>query len=711
MSNLFYNRYIPPVNVTTNKPGSDPISTRPPKRIKTKKPTVTEHAEQEDPQHRKLRLKYEKSKKPTKATAEAANGDSAHGGRGEVNESRVEVEISEGHGLVPIPQPPPAPNAPKVSVASALPDWIRYPTYVSPENTIEWPDTLVPLATAEALKRNGYRRAFPIQQALFNDLLSHSQSKHDGDICVSAATGSGKTLAYAVPLVENLRGKPARKLRGLVVVPTKEIVAQTKEVLELSACSSELKVGIAVGSRSLKEEQGLLVDKGQRYDIQAYQKERSRSVDELEDLMDWDFDALKAPVIEAPLLPGWVVDYISKVDILICTPGRLVEHLKSTKGFNLHFVQWMIIDEADRLLDDTFQQWVDTVLPHLEYLPPLDPLDEQLQQAFRVLRCREVRKILLSATMTRDVSKLTALKLKKPKLVVLNVDKDEAAPIQADIATDQRLYSIPPTLREIAITVDDTDSKPLYLLKLLQDGLQPPGPSHNSSGEKSASLTNGTELNSMTLLPKIGGISTDIASGTSTPSTASKSDSSSRSLLPAHDIEPATRGTLVFTSSTSTTTRLAYLISKLDASISSYVHAFTKYTSRKNRKKALSLFTKPDMSNRPKYLPLIITTDLLRHGIDIPSLHQVINYSVPSSVEDYVHRVGRTARADLPGIAITLLENQQARWFWNEIARSPSLSRRLKVGRGKLNMKEWDNGKREQYQEALAQLGEAATGE
>ena len=743
MSSLFYSRYIPP-SIASSKdviPSSD--QERPRKRPKIAKPTVPVEPEREDARHKKLRTKYEKSKETAQSEQQSKNKDISQDDAAK-KPSTEEKEDTEQHGLVPIPQPAPVPEPPKPSISSALPDWIRNPVVARFIATFAFADLPLPPDTVEVLENKGFRKAMPIQHFLLQYLLPKYIRKH-GDLCVSAPTGSGKTLAYALPMVENLKGMPARRLRALVVVPTQELVTQSKEVLEMCARDSGLKIGTATGKRALKEERDLLVEQSQRYDIQAYIEEKDKTVDLMEELMDWDFDALKESVVdEIPLLPGWVLDYRSKIDILICTPGRLVEHIKSTKGFNLHSVQWMVIDEADRLLDDSFQQWVNTVIPQLEYQPPLDELEQKLHRTFRILRKREVRKILLSATMTRDVSKLMALRLSKPKLVVLDTSKHEEQQATPAAVTDGHVYNLPPLLTEIAVNIDDTMDKPLYLLEILEHGVQLPGPSHNKPSNPPRTSPNDDEHDS-----------SDSSSNSDLNSTASSSFSSSSSTasnatpaLPSTSFPPS-HGTLIFTSSTTTTTRLTHLLTTLRPHLAPHIHAFTKYTSARARRKALSSFSSPPLNpltspNKPtsnllSALPIILTTDLLSHGIDIPSLHQVVNYSVPSSLEQYIHRVGRTARADRAGTAITLLERQQARWFWNEIARGEGIGRGGGVGmeggkerkgmgleggdghkkgdggakkviRGKLDMSAWQGEQREKYAIALAELGEAAQG-
>ncbi|CAF9929139.1 MAG: ATP-dependent RNA helicase dbp6 [Heterodermia speciosa] len=702
MANLFYNRYIPPSIGSGEEHNADTDLQRPRKRPKKSAPPTPKQSPEDNP-HRKLLSKYEKSKK---STSEAAAGDPTQKPLNDASSPpQKDGEETEQHGLLPIPQPSPAPSAPKPSLSSALPDWIRHPLIVPSHSHRAFTDLPLPSTTIENLKNKGFRKTLPIQDTLLQLLLPKSAPPPSGDICVSAPTGSGKTLAYALPMVENLKDMPARRLRGLIIVPTRELVAQTKEILDLCARGSGLKIGIAVGTRALGEERHLLLKKGQRYDIDAYLESKNKVIDEMADLMNWDFDALKdfSGIDEIPLLPGWVTDYTSKLDILICTPGRLVEHLNSTPGFNLHSVQWMIIDEADRLLDASFQQWVDTVMPQLEYLPPLNPLERKLHGTFRVgVRKREVRKVLLSATMTRDVSKLMGLKLSKPKLVVLDngkLEDDAAEEEEKGTSTDGHVFTIPPSLTEIAINIDDTNDKPLYLLEILEYGIKPPGPSHNKTKEKSPAL------------------SSPSSSSSSTSSSTTSTSSSTTSPSP-----PTTHGTLIFTSSTPTTTRLTHLLHLLRPSLSPQIHPLTKHTPLKTRRKLLSLLSHPPPSPSTKpnrTLPVIITTDLLAHGIDIPALYQVINYSVPASVKDYVHRVGRTARAGREGRAVTLLEGQQARWFWNEIARGEQVGRGGRgVERGRVDMSKWKReeegeevgGERAQYEAALRELGDAARG-
>lgn len=199
-------------------------------------------------------------------------------------------------------------------------------------------------SVTELLKAKGYSEAFAIQAAVLR-LLLPGVEQHHGDLCIAASTGSGKTLAYALPMIEALRNKPVTRLRGLVVVPTRELVTQARETLELCSAGSGLKIGTAFGSKALKEEQEALVTRKQRYDPVAYQREQSQVVDEDEELLNWDDDQLDVQSSSEGNLVGYVNDYQSSIDVLVCTPGRLIEHLQHTRGFTLDRVQWLVIDE------------------------------------------------------------------------------------------------------------------------------------------------------------------------------------------------------------------------------------------------------------------------------------------------------------------------------------------------------------------------------
>lgn len=257
-------------------------------------------------------------------------------------------------------------------------------------------------------------------------------------------------------MIEDIRHYPITKLRALIVVPTRELVLQARGVAEICAAAllgdnrKRVVVGISEGSENFKTEQGSLMEQDDRY----APTERAT----YEDIVNrkWDAADPNANVDGEPLLvedrisklPDHVISDTSKVDILICTPGRLDEHLKSTPGFTLEHLQWLVVDEADKLLGQAYQGWLGTV-------------NKQLGKA-------RVRKMILSATINRDVGQLSGLRLYRPKLVVL--DSVTATTLDTTSSGD---HILPSLLNEVAIKVEEESDKPLYLMQLLY-GLIPP---------------------------------------------------------------------------------------------------------------------------------------------------------------------------------------------------------------------------------------------
>lgn len=336
-------------------------------------------------------------------------------------------------GLQPLPQPAPTPapkHAAAAALAAALPPWLAAPTTVAP--TASLPFAAIPQLAPRLLARLAalnLTHAFAVQSAVIPLLLSPSPS---GDVLISAATGSGKTLAYVLPIIHSLSTRVVTRLRAVIVVPTRELVSQVFTTASSLAVGTGLKIATAVGNRALAAEQTLLVG------------------------ADDDDSG------------------VSKVDILVTTPGRLVEHIKNTKGFSLAAVRWLVIDEADRLLAQSFQEWVDVVVGAVETNEDYGDLTTALENLG--LRARgvrkELRKVVLSATMTRDAGKLAGLRLRRPTMVVVE-SAGKTNPEEHDDDNDDgsldEVFSVPMELREYAVPIENIEYKPLYLMYLLRD--------------------------------------------------------------------------------------------------------------------------------------------------------------------------------------------------------------------------------------------------
>lgn len=115
----------------------------------------------------------------------------------------------------------------------------------------------------------------------------------------------------------------------------------------------------------------------------------------------------------------------SRVDVLVGTPGRLIAHLRSTTGFTLQHLTHLVVDETDRMLRQAYQEWLPQVLLAAQPAAAVAPPDETATGAWGAPRtdrserwesglrgpCPRVRKLLLSATLTQDPSKIARLAL------------------------------------------------------------------------------------------------------------------------------------------------------------------------------------------------------------------------------------------------------------------------------------------------------------
>ncbi|KEY66969.1 hypothetical protein S7711_05089 [Stachybotrys chartarum IBT 7711] len=658
------------------------------KRKKSKKSQDVSMSEdeghEESKEDRRHKTVLERKTKSLKIASELAQN---------AQEPESPVEETELHGLEPLPQPEPvAPDGSKPTY-DTLPSWLAAPIRVPQDTKVPFSELgLLPKA-ARVLEEKGYAEAFAVQTAALPLLLPTSKHR-TGDLLISAATGSGKTLAYALPVVRDLSQGVVTRLRALVVLPTRELVKQAQEVFELCAKAFEggdrkrVRIGISIGSQALRYEQDTLMDKATRYDLAEYEKilnqrrvfapgsDADASV--LDDMTAQDAD---------PRLGKWrgeVVDYMSKVDVLICTPGRLVEHMEQTRGFSFDYVRWLVVDEADKLLAQSFQGWLELVMDKFRVNDVFGARD------FPDIDFSGVRKVVLSATLTRDLSLLNQLALRRPQLIVLEREGD------SHVAE----HTLPASLKEYAVRVHDANLKPLYLLELLRSPHMASGPAEVDSGE-----------------PAADGVSSDSDTSSSSDSSSSESDSSSDSGSETSDSEsdakPSPRATtqqtkassipvaLIFTKSNESALRLSRLLTLLDESLGVHISTLTSTTPTHIRRKTLRAFTTPSSPVR-----LIVASDLVARGIDLPKLDHVVNYDLPPSVAGYVHRVGRTARAGRSGSAWTLVADDESGWFWGKIAKGSGVRRALKVERTRIE--EMDEERVERYEAALEKLGKEA---
>jgi ATP-dependent RNA helicase RhlE len=331
----------------------------------------------------------------------------------------------------------------------------------------------------QATQRMGFTSPTPIQRLAIPPLLRGQ------DVLATAVTGSGKTAAFALPILHHLAPKPRGTTRALVVVPTRELAVQiTDHLRELAGqtgvTGAAVYGGVAMGPQ------------------------------------------------EAAFRRG--------VDVLVATPGRLLDHLQYPYA-RLRAVEWLVLDEADRMLDMGF-------LPDIRRILNRVPAER--------------RTLLFSATLPAPIVALAREMLKDP--VCLNIERRSAP--AAGIA--HRAYPVP------------HDLKPHLLLSLLQ--------------------------------------------------------------------EPSARSVLAFTRTKHRANRLADFLAKRGVECAR-IHG---NRSQAQRTEALAGF------KRGRFR-VLVATDIAARGIDVEALGLVVNVDVPHVPEDYIHRVGRTARASATGEAYTLV--------------------------------------------------------
>ena len=305
------------------------------------------------------------------------------------------------------------------------------------------------------------------------------------DLLACAATGSGKTAAFLLPILHQLMDRPRGATRALVLAPTRELALQIRDDFIGLARSTGLRVAAVHGGVAMGPQE-------------------------------------KA--------------FRTGVDVVVATPGRLLDHF--TRDYaRLSGLEYLVLDEADRMLDMGFLPDIRRMLKHI-------PAPKQT--------------LFFAATMPPQIEKLTREILRNPAKITL---QRKAAPAQG---VTQWVYPVPSGLRGA------------LLVELLQSG----------------------------------------------------------------ELDDA----LVFTRTKHRANRVCKLLNRKGIS-AERIHG---NRSQAQRTRALADF-------KSGKCRVLVATDIAARGIDIEALGHVVNFDIPAVPEDYIHRVGRTGRADATGDAITLV--------------------------------------------------------
>jgi ATP-dependent RNA helicase RhlE len=333
------------------------------------------------------------------------------------------------------------------------------------------------------IKDLGFPRPTPIQ----SDAIPPAMEGRDLLAC--AMTGSGKTAAFLLPILHKLIGRPRGTTRALVLTPTRELAAQILEDLNDLAVHTPITAAAVFGGVGMGPQE----------------------------------HALR-----------------SGVDVIVATPGRLLDHFRMPYA-KLAGLEYLVLDEADRMLDMGFLPDIRRILRHI-------PGKRQT--------------LFFSATMPPPIAELSREMLHNP--ATINIERRSAP--AAGIT--QAVYPVPQHL------------KPALLVALLSKG----------------------------------------------------------------DMKDA----LVFTRTKHRANRLAQHLAGAGLK-AERIHG---NRSQAQRTEALAGFK----SGRFRVL---VATDIAARGIDVTALGHVVNFDVPAVPEDYIHRVGRTARAEMTGSAFTFVSPEE----------------------------------------------------
>ncbi|KAJ2689897.1 ATP-dependent RNA helicase [Coemansia spiralis] len=347
----------------------------------------------------------------------------------------------------------------------------------------------VPLSeqTQRAIKEMGFSKMTEVQARTIPPLLAGR------DVLGAAKTGSGKTLSFLIPAIEllsKLKFKPRNGTGAVIISPTRELALQIFGVARDLLQFHSQTFGIVIGGANRKAEADKLV-KG--------------------------------------------------VNLLIATPGRLLDHLQNTKGFIFKNLKTLVIDEADRILENGFE--------------------DEMKAIIKILPQEERQTMLFSATQTTKVEDLARISLKQGPLYI-NVDEGK------EQATAEGL--------EQGYVMCESDRRFLLLFTFLKRNLK--------------------------------------------------------------------KKVIVFFSSCNSVKYHAELLNYID------VPVLDLHGKQKQQKRTNTFF---EFINADK--GILLCTDVAARGLDIPAVDWIIQYDPPDDPRDYIHRVGRTARAGGQGRSLLFL--------------------------------------------------------
>ncbi|GES86699.1 DEAD-domain-containing protein [Rhizophagus clarus] len=424
----------------------------------------------------------------------------------------------------------------------------------------------------------GVEKPTNIQSKAIPVLMSSINKNSEFDVIVQSETGSGKTLIYLLPILHRLinitidiqnNGLLSRSIGTLAIIltPTRELAIQVVSVLE---CLTNIPPSKLTSRRHLNH----WIVIGNVIGGKKKQSEKAR------------------------LRKG--------INILVCTPGRLLDHLQNTKSFLVKNLCWLILDEADRLLELGFEETLQSIVKILDEKTTNSETKKQLFSSSKFWPKRR-QTILCSATLKDDVKRLAGYTLFNPIFIG---GKDDFSPMEEKNEKSTK-FSTPNQLKQSYI-ITPAKLRLVTLLAILKltFNVKQNGDLVNRKIIVFVSCCDSVDFHfdlfkNAGKFSKLDGEKTD-------DDKLQNNDQSIFAIIPAK-------------------------IFRLHGDLTQNIRT--------------EIFNEFSRSNSG----ILFCTDVAARGLDLPDVAKIIQYDPPTDLKDYVHRVGRTARLGKEGEAILFI--------------------------------------------------------
>ncbi|CAL1707298.1 unnamed protein product [Somion occarium] len=496
---------------------------------------------------------------------------------------------------------------------------------------------LDPLITAHLETKLNIKKPTSIQRAALPILLSSSdEDTSSRDVFIQSQTGSGKTFSFLLPIIQDLL--PLSSLSyidrsigtlAIIIAPTRELAKQISDVLE-----SLLQLRLRAADESA-EDAGSSAPRLTRWLVSGLLSGGSTRTHE-----------------KARLRKG--------LPILVSTPGRLLDHLQNTSSFNVGKCRWLVLDEADRLMDLGFEESINGIVKGLDGRRKLAMQAVEEGNSMEVGGwdwSRQRRTILCSATIRDDVQKLAGNALVNPIVIKALTDDSSSNP---DVATGESLGDVvngntkftPPSQLAQKYVVVPLKLRLVTLIALLRSLLA------EAQGRKGTkiivflSCTDSVDFHWHLL----GGTSMGEDDGEA----ASPNSENETEAAEAADVDEEGKPKPSKASRRPDAEKVTMKSTLLpDTAIYRLHGSLPLQTRMASLRGFASASSQPSTSSS-----ILLCTSVASRGLDLPLVRAVIQYDLPTEggATEYVHRVGRTARVGKGGEAWSFVAPSEGEW-------------------------------------------------